>query len=648
MTTSSQVVAIAETLREIPLTQLEPSSRNPRRTVNPADIKELAASIREHGIQVPLIVRPDLVHAEYAANDHESHFEIVAGHRRYEAARLEKLAKLPCIVRDLTDEEAAEIALVDNLQRVDVPAMEEAAAFGELLERLGSIPAIAAKVGKEQAYVAKRLKLRTLTLCSQDALREKLITIDHAMLLARLGEDEQNAALKWCLDHTAGVKKPVEDVLAERLGRLKSDADDPDDGEDDEDGETVARRRSAWGNRAWEPQTVQRLKEHIECESGTPLDRAPWPMEEDYLALDAGSCLDCPKNTKANVPLFGDLDIGVAVCTDGGCFKEKTQSFVNIQLKAAAVSRANELTAQAASPKHVWTPGDVQVLRVSWKSTSTAPRQLKDGGGVNPAQTFKDGQWEEATKKCEFTRPAVTVDWMEADRYSKEKLRKPGEIVQACIQPKCKVHPKSYEKTTPANGSGRPGNANSEANRKARDEREAAFAKSEPPIRRAIYDAIIAKLKPIDMHRLVLVDGNESPAILLGLGEPIADWKKAVGKVEGLIKSASAEQLVAMTFHSRFGGNLDVHDWDSDSAGKGRDDLLRLAKSAGIDAAAIVRKFDAPVKSKPEAKPAPPAKKAVVSPEAKKRIAAGLKKSAKPPAKQPAKKVAAKKKAGRK
>jgi ParB/RepB/Spo0J family partition protein len=234
-------------VREIPLEQLEASRNNPRRTMNETDLTELAASIREHGVNVPLLVRPWLraivveldngteydfpglsmaeasPYIDGSAEIFQGHkvvrtevedtYEIVCGRRRSEAATLAGLTSVPCIVRDMTDEQAAEIALIDNLQRVDVPPLEEAAAFDELLARLGSIAAVAARVGKEQSYIAKRLKLCTLTCWSADALRKKLITIDHALLLARLASDEQNEALKWTLDRNAGSKTPVSKVV---------------------------------------------------------------------------------------------------------------------------------------------------------------------------------------------------------------------------------------------------------------------------------------------------------------------------------------------------------------------------------------------------------------------------------------------------
>jgi ParB/RepB/Spo0J family partition protein len=485
---TAATLVLTPTIQDIPLEQLEASRNNPRRTMDEAGLQELAASIREHGVITPLIVRP--MHEL----DQVIGYEIVAGHRRSEAATLAGKTSVPCSVRELSDEEAAEIALIDNLQRVDVPAIEEAEAFGELLERLGSIPAVAAKVGKEVGHIAKRLKLRSLAICARDALRHQLITVDHALLLARLGEDEQNAALKWCLDPQAGSKKPVEDVLADRIGKRSPVPFGPDE----DDNEEEPGRRPRW-KREWEPESVQRLKEHIECESGVPLDRAPWPMDEDWLLPDVGSCLDCEKNTKANAPLFGDLDIGVAVCTDGGCFKAKVAEFVNMQIRDAAKAQAAAKNIPGKSPS------DFQVLRVSWKCTSTVPRQLKDGGGVNPAQTFKDGQWEEATKKrCEYALPAVTVDWSDANNRGYmgdgDKLRKPGEVVQACIQPKCKVHPKSYEKS--AGSSRREERVSPEETKKLAEQRE-FLQKTEAGVRDKLLTAILEKLDVVTAIRMV-------------------------------------------------------------------------------------------------------------------------------------------------
>lgn len=670
--TAAKVETRTGQVRMITLSDLRVAPWNARKTIDLEVLKSFIETVQQHGIQVPLIVRPfakgyfvknglsqvryvchknpvghDNIIESFTSGTAEENqrdaekwaaekngpgdFEIVAGHRRFKAASILKLAELPCIVRELDDVAAREVGLIDNLQREDVPALEEADGFADLMDQLGSIAAVSARVGKEQSYVAKSLKLRTLTDPSRLALSEKLITIDHARLLARLGEDEQNAALKWCLDTQAGSKTSVDAVVADRIKRKNPAAakaaiaaDNPGVDLDDDDLEALHReeedddfedeetgRRSFW-NRAWEPESVQRLKEHIESESGIPLDRAPWPMEEDWLLPDVGSCLDCPKNTKANAPLFGDLDIGVAVCTDGGCFKAKVTGFIEIQQRDAAKAAAEK----AKIPGK--TGADFQILRVSWKATSTAPRQLKDGGGVNPAQTFKDGQWEEADKKtCEHTRAAVTVDWSDANNRGymggSGKLRKPGEIVQACIESKCKAHPKAYEKAAKSSGGAAKVGESWEA-RQAREKSETvAFAKIEGPIRRALYNAVVAKLSADQIKRVAIDEIGQSGSICQATGFASDNWEKRRKHVESLVASASGAELDRLLFHACAGDELGVSHGDIDSKNKGRDGLRKFAKLAGVDAAAIERMAEKAAQPKPEKlkakKPAKPAAK---------------------------------------
>jgi len=600
-------------LNVIPIDQLQATGGNPRRNWDKAALEELAASIREHGIQSPLLVRPNL---ETVGG--KQVYQIIAGHRRCVAGTMAGLKALPCIVRDLSDDEAAEIAIIDNLQRVDIPPMDEAVAFSELLDRLLSIQAVAAKVGKEIAYVAKSLKLRSLTEPSRMALAEKLITIDHARLLCRLAELEQNEALKWCLDRNAGVKASVEDVVAERVAKRKTREDD-----DDDDPEDAAGRTSH--NWTWEAQTVQRLKEHIESESGTPLDRAPWPMDEDWLIPDAGACMDCEKNTKANAPLFGDLDTGVAVCTDGGCFKAKTQGFVQIELKKASAENA-------------------PALSLSWKYTSTPPRLDKETGLPTLKQVFKYGQWIDVgakSTKCEHTRPGVTVDW---DGGSlREKLRKPGEVIQVCIHPKCKVHKKGYEKQS--SGSGANGGREDYKEREAREKKELeAFVPRELPVRRALYDAIAAKLTGDALKSFLLRDANAA-SICAAMGFESENWEKRTKHAQGLIEKARGAELDRLLVASEIGSQLGVDHYDIDAADKGRGSLRKIAKGLGLDPAVIERTAEKAIAPPPPLKNKV-AEKAMVETVAKMAKAAKPKPAAKKAAKKPSPKPL--KKAGRK
>lgn len=609
-----------EAVELIPLRELRRAPWNARKSFDPASIAELRASIQQHGVQVPLIVRPlsslsDILQNPEQAAASGRGFEIVAGHRRFEAALNggTKGGEVPCIVRALDDRMAREIALIDNLQREDVPAMEEAAAFEELLKTLGSIAAVAAKVGKEQAYIAKRLKLCTLTDCGRLALSEGLITVDHALLLARLGADEQDAALKWCLDRNAGSKTPVDKVIADRVARRKEQEDDAEEG-------------ARWRN-TWEPATVQSLKDHIASETGIELSRAPWELDFPALVPDAPACNECPQNTKANAPLFADLAIGEATCTDGGCFKEKTQAFVRLQ------ARIGEQDAAGGTAKQ----GSAAPLRVSWKSTATAPRMEKDGSGPSLTQVFKDGQWVEAKQKsCEHVRAAVTVDWDDANNRGymgkDKKLRKPGEIIQVCVQPKCKAHKKAFEKSS-SNGNG--GRVDSAAEKKRGDERE-HVAKVEREIREIVFDQVLAN---IDVAAAVHVAAD-------------SQWDAPQVRKELLKKfpKISGERLEALTLFALArggGGACDLNSWQlmaKDGVAKDRKALWDLAKRFRVNADVHVSNFffrraanpvedrlrvvlpgDRPTKKTPAkvvnkaaAKAAPPAKKAAVKQPAKK------------------------------
>ena len=189
-------VVAEQSFEQLPIDCIQASRTNPRRSFDAAGLAELSASIAEMGIQVPLLVRP-LMDDGLAIS-----YEIVAGERRYRAAQLAGKDTLPCLVREMTDEEAREIQIVENLQRADVSPIEEAEAFQAVLEVRGSISSVAMRFGKEEGYVAKCLRLNALTPWSRDALRGQLITMDHALLLARLAEAEQNAALKWTLNRT--------------------------------------------------------------------------------------------------------------------------------------------------------------------------------------------------------------------------------------------------------------------------------------------------------------------------------------------------------------------------------------------------------------------------------------------------------------
>lgn len=433
-------------LSQVPVGQLRTAEWNARKTFDPVTLAELRQSIVEHGIQQPLLVRPvpeSSWKSVTDALDHgEERYEIVCGHRRFAAAQALGLATVPCILRHLDDAQARQVGLVDNLQREDVPALEEADAYAELQQTVGTAAAIAQRVGKSVGYVTKRLQLVKLCAEARRTLAERLMTIDHALLLARLGNEEQLVNLKWLLNPNAGVKEKLETVIAYRLKERNRD--------------------DRFGS--WEPQSVLSLQGHIEEHVGRKLSRAPWNLDATNLTEDGRACTGCPSNTRDNAALFGDLAIDEATCENGRCFEEKRKAFVHIQICAAP-------------PVDAKTPA----LKLSWKDSASKPRALDQSNAGYLSQTFRHGQWVEAKKgSCGFAHTGVTVDWSDDNRYgfgpSSAKLRKPGEQLLVCVAAGCKVHPKSWEEAQRSR-SGAPVSqaADEERRRKAK---EAAIAET--------------------------------------------------------------------------------------------------------------------------------------------------------------------------
>jgi ParB family transcriptional regulator, chromosome partitioning protein len=162
--------------RNVPLASLKPGRFNPRRNFAEAQLEELAASIRERGLVQPLVVRPSPVDAES--------FEIVAGERRWRAAQLAALHEVPVIVRTLSDQEAVEIAIIENVQREDLNSIEEGEGYKLLMDGHGYTQEDLAKViGKSRSHLANTLRLLKLPEDVQELVRTGALTAGHARAL---------------------------------------------------------------------------------------------------------------------------------------------------------------------------------------------------------------------------------------------------------------------------------------------------------------------------------------------------------------------------------------------------------------------------------------------------------------------------------
>ncbi len=178
-------IGAEEDLRRVPLAALKPGRFNPRRSFAEAQLEELAASIRERGLVQPLIVRPSTGDT----------YEIVAGERRWRAAQLANLHELPVVVRAMSDQEAVEIAIIENVQREDLNAIEEGEGYRLLMDGHGYTQEDLAKViGKSRSHLANTLRLLKLPDGVQDLVRTGQLSAGHARPLVGRGDAEALAA----------------------------------------------------------------------------------------------------------------------------------------------------------------------------------------------------------------------------------------------------------------------------------------------------------------------------------------------------------------------------------------------------------------------------------------------------------------------
>ncbi len=206
----------AETSRgvsQLAVSAISPNPRQPRVRFDAAELAELAASIREHGILQPLIVTQGQQPGQYT---------LIAGERRLLAARQAALETVPAIVREATQQELVELALIENVQRADLGPLEAAEAYRQLVEDFGlSHEEVAARVGKSRVSITNTLRLLKLPAVVQEAIADERITEGHARaLLALTTPQAQAAALQSILRHDLNVRQTEE--LVRRLSGERS------------------------------------------------------------------------------------------------------------------------------------------------------------------------------------------------------------------------------------------------------------------------------------------------------------------------------------------------------------------------------------------------------------------------------------------
>lgn len=329
--------------KDLPLDSIAASGTNPRKHFDEKALADLTESVKKHGVLQPVLVRPlpegptRVTHAVTIAGEREPNawgvgrgspgeqvliraglqkkdaerlvkeldgatHQLIAGERRWKAARAAGLKEIPVIVRELDDKAALEIQVIENLQREDLHPLEEAEGYQNLKDHHGyTADELAAKIGKSKAYVYARLKLADLGPEGRKALWDGKVNHSIGLLLARVHDPDLQ-------------KKALKEVLG-----------------------------GEWGH----PMSEKQVRKHLQENYMLRLSGAPFDTRDAELLPAAGACATCPKRTGNQKELFPDVQSG-DVCTDPPCFAKKKEAAGARKLEAA-MSAGKEVVATGSA-----------------------------------------------------------------------------------------------------------------------------------------------------------------------------------------------------------------------------------------------------------------------------------------------------------
>jgi len=344
---SKAIQPVVSSVQDIPLERIRESSSNPRRVFDDCQLRELAANIQLHGVLQAILVRP-------SPDGADGMYELVAGTRRFRGSKLAGKNTIPATVRNLTDAEAQELRLIENLQRSNIHELDEGIGYRSLIDLrpdFYTVETIAAQVAKSPSYVKGRISLTELMPTAQTAFYDGRLTVAHALEIARLQPRDQEKALMECFPGHRSTGSILKDRKAEAL-------------------------------------TVRQLREWIEREIHLDLKNAPFDTEDANLLPAAGGCSACPKRTGNNPLLFPEIK-NRSLCTDPVCHQAKIQAFV--QLRVGPLVREGKKPVQISESP-------------SWQVHTKAPN------------TLYEGQYRRADREgeCPHTQVALVVDGRKA------------------------------------------------------------------------------------------------------------------------------------------------------------------------------------------------------------------------------------------
>jgi ParB/RepB/Spo0J family partition protein len=298
----------------LPLALIDFSATNEARakSYDKKKLGELADSIKQKGVIEAIVVRRK-----------GSRFEVIAGQRRTVASRLAGRSTIKAEIRDLSDEEALEFQVIENLQREDAHPLDEAEGYRQLMAMNAEKHTpehVAAAVGKDKSYIYKRLKLLSLIGKAQKLFREGAIGPAHAILLARLQPKDQGRVLDEVFRHDDSV-------------------------------------------------SVGRLQSYIERTILLDLKKAPFDTADAQLVPAAGACLTCPKRTGCAPALFEDIKSG-DTCTDPACYQEKQKAGLERTLAELRAKHGDEQVVVLLNTNG-YTGHESNALKAAWPAAVT-------------------------------------------------------------------------------------------------------------------------------------------------------------------------------------------------------------------------------------------------------------------------------------
>ncbi|MBK9214674.1 MAG: ParB/RepB/Spo0J family partition protein [Chloracidobacterium sp.] len=346
---------------------LQTSPTNPRRRIDEQTIAQLAESIRNQGILEPLIVRIK-----------GKKYEIVCGERRYRAAKVASLSQLPCLVRELSDEQVLDIQIHENLHREDIHPMDEAYGYQFLKEKLScDVKELALRVGKPEGYVLNRLKLNQLIKEAQKDIDDEHLPLTYALEIAK---------------YTPEIQKYIYAEVYRTESKYEGDR---------------------WIETPVKGETVpwKSFIDWINTYIHRTLSKAPFDPKAINLRSDGLPCVKCPERTGAVISLFEPNRIGKKdACLNPACYQQKVETHVVVQRRALAELRKVDVS-------------EVPIVR-DWCYTDG-----KDYLGTESAIVI-NAKRGGSDKECDQAIAGIDI---EPENY--------GKIVQICLKTSgCKIH----------------------------------------------------------------------------------------------------------------------------------------------------------------------------------------------------------------